>query len=104
MCGYDKGLGDRGNGKDEISQSSNKEVENFKYLRSKIGTSESVKEEIRERIRNAGKFYQLVRFIGKWEMLENGKMCLFKSCYVYKFMYGAETWTWTKADISRLMT
>jgi hypothetical protein len=30
---------------------------------------------------------------------KKGKICLFKSYYM---PYGAETWTWTKADISRL--
>jgi hypothetical protein len=31
-------------------------VENYKYLGSKIVTNESVKEEITERLKNAGKF------------------------------------------------
>jgi hypothetical protein len=38
-------------------------VDSFKYLGSKIVTDRSVKEEITERLKNAEKFYQLVRDI-----------------------------------------
>jgi hypothetical protein len=36
-------------------------------------------------------------------MPKKGKMCLFKSYCMPILTYGAETWIWTKADISRLM-
>jgi hypothetical protein len=49
------------------------------------------------------KFCQLVGdIIWKWKVLKLGKMCIFK-CYMPLLTYAAETWTWTKADISRLM-
>jgi hypothetical protein len=35
-------------------------------------------------------------------MSKKWKVCLFKSYYMPILMYGAESWTWTKADISRL--
>jgi hypothetical protein len=44
---------------------------------------------------HARKFYQLVRgILQKWKIREKGKMYL---------THGAETWIWTKANISRLM-
>jgi hypothetical protein len=38
------------------------------------------------------------------EMPKVGKIFLLKSYYMPMLKYGAETWTWTKADINRLMT
>jgi hypothetical protein len=35
-------------------------------------------------------------------MSKKGKVCVFKSYCVPILTYGAEAWTWTKADISRL--
>jgi hypothetical protein len=52
----------------------------------------TVKDEITERIKIAG----------KWEKPKKGKICLLKSYKIPTSMYGAETWTWTKADINRL--
>lgn len=64
-------------------------------------TNGSVKEDITEKIKNAGKIYQLVRgILWKWELSER-KIGLFKS-YTSILTYGAETWAWTKAEISRL--
>jgi hypothetical protein len=40
-----------------------KAVEILKYLGNKIMTNGTVKVEITERIKNTGKFYQLVRYI-----------------------------------------
>jgi hypothetical protein len=39
----------------------------------------------------------------QWEIPKEGKIYLFKSYYVPILTYGAETCTWTKASISRLM-
>jgi hypothetical protein len=35
-------------------------------------------------------------------MQKAGKMLLFKNYYMPILTYGTDTWTWTKADISRL--
>jgi hypothetical protein len=40
--------------------------------------------------------------IFKLEMPKKGEICLFKIYYMPIFMCGAETWSWTRADISRL--
>jgi hypothetical protein len=39
----------------------------------------------------------------KWGMAEKGEICLLKTYYMSILTYGAETLTWTKPDISRLM-
>jgi hypothetical protein len=55
------------------------------------------------RINNKEKFYQLVRdILWKWETYKEEKMCQFKIYCVLISMYGAETWTWPKASITRL--
>jgi hypothetical protein len=55
-------------------------------------------------IKNAGKCYQLVRSIRwKWEMPKKKIICLFKNYYMPILTHGTKTWTWTKADICRLM-
>jgi hypothetical protein len=68
-------------------------------------TNGGVKEEITDNKKVQESFYQLVsNILWKWEIPNKSKICLFKSYYMPILMYGAETWTWTKADISRLMT
>jgi hypothetical protein len=37
------------------------------------------------------------------EKPKKGKICLFKSYCMPILTYGAETWTWTKASINRLV-
>jgi hypothetical protein len=37
-------------------------------------------------------------------MPKKGKICLFKTYYMLILTNGAETWAWTKANISRSMT
>jgi hypothetical protein len=39
----------------------------------------------------------------KFGVPKKEKLCIFKSYYMLILIYGAETWTWTKADISRLV-
>jgi hypothetical protein len=57
-----------------------------------------------ERIENEGIFYKLMRVIlWKWDMPKK-QICLFKSYNMPILRYGAETWTWIKAGISRQTT
>jgi hypothetical protein len=44
---------------------------------------------------------KILPFSDKWEMPKKEKIRQFKSYHLPKLMYGAEIWTWTKADITR---
>lgn len=83
-----------------------KAIEILKYLGNKIMTNGTVKVEITERIKNTGKFYQLVRYkLWQWdEMPVKGKMCLYESYFIPILIYETETCTWTMEHVSRLMT
>jgi hypothetical protein len=79
-------------------------VEGLKYFRIKTVTNRGIKEEITERIKNVGNYYQFVRVIfWKWKVPKKGKIWLFKSYYMPILTYEAETWTWTREDMSRVM-
>jgi hypothetical protein len=59
---------------------------------SKAVTNESVKEEITQRIKNAGILYHaMMDMLWKWEIPKKGKICLFKSYYMPILTYGVDT-------------
>lgn len=90
LCSYETKFKHRSMEKPKYN---NHEVKNSKHLGHKIVTNGSIKGENTEVIKNAGKFYHLVRAILlKLKIPKNGDICLFKIHYkisqtAYKYTY-----------------
>jgi hypothetical protein len=80
-----------------------KEVDAFIYLGSSINKSGKIQNEINERIRKASNFYHLVEGLIRNRDINNKCKIDIHKVYFKKFCYyGAESWTCTKKEESKI--
>lgn len=78
-------------------------VRNFRYLGSEIADDGRISYEITRRLQKGGNFYQTVKhLICDGKIPEKAKIMMYKMYYVPIMLYGAETWTMTEREWSRM--
>jgi hypothetical protein len=80
-----------------------KEVDTFTYLGSCINKNEKIQNEINERIRKASNFHHLVKDLIRNRDINNKcKINIYKVYFKKILLYGAESWTCTKREESKI--
>ena len=78
-------------------------VRSFRYLGSEISADGKINEEISKRLQKGGNLYQAIKHM-VWDrkIPEKAKILMYKMYYVPIVLYGAEAWTMTEREWSRL--
>jgi hypothetical protein len=87
----------------KISRIKIKQVDRFTYLGSPVQKTGKTHNEINKRIQKASQFYHLIKSI-LWnkDIDGNCKTTVYKMHFKKMLLYGAETWTCTKREKSKI--
>jgi hypothetical protein len=88
----------------KISGREIKQVDRFNYHGCMVEKNSKIQNEINKRIRKASQFYNVIKSITAWnrDIDRKCKTTIYKVYFKKIPLYGAETWTFTKREESKI--